>query len=244
VSPSFRRLANFTLAALCTLVVLMMPGPSAMAGPPLICHPLDAGDSPSLPWKKDGSAPDSSYSTASLEADVLAILTPKAPVLARMENLRRAALYLDRDRRSGDQLLGLLMARAMDADAAGTPDAMAWFDAGYFYATAQQLGVKASFGPMTTKGQGASSVPGYLWIRRAITLKGDSIELNLAAALVTADRRIPEHAEHLRKALAADFSQQPASITSLTLWLAQINGVDSIEALRGKLGVADAGRGR
>ena len=57
----------------------------------------------------------------------LAALTPDAPVLTRMENLRRATIYAMRDPVVAEQLLKALMARALST----TNDGRAWFDAGY-----------------------------------------------------------------------------------------------------------------
>jgi hypothetical protein len=74
------------------LVVTAAP---AFAGPPLICHPIEIGAAPSLPWS---SAPGwngalGSYDLARLSDDTVSLLTPQTPVDVRRETLRRAALY-------------------------------------------------------------------------------------------------------------------------------------------------------
>ena len=57
----------------------------ALAGPPLVCHPFDISGTQSLPWGDGWDRPDPNYDRAHLPADTLAILTPQAPVLVRME---------------------------------------------------------------------------------------------------------------------------------------------------------------
>ena len=62
----------------------------AMAGPPLICHPFTIGQAASLPaidlnYQKGAG----SYDLQNLTKDTLAILESHAPVLVRMETLRR-----------------------------------------------------------------------------------------------------------------------------------------------------------
>ena len=90
-----------------------------LAGPPLLCHPFDIGDARSLPWGPDWSQGRSEYNVANLVADTEAILTPTAPVIVRMETLRRAALYASLDGKVARQLLQSLNARATAAERAG-----------------------------------------------------------------------------------------------------------------------------
>ena len=68
---------------------------TAEAGPPLICHPFDAGSAALLPWGpgQGWNAPDRAYDVQRLPADTLRLLTPTTPVLARMEIMRRATIY-------------------------------------------------------------------------------------------------------------------------------------------------------
>ncbi len=79
------------VAALLLTAAVQQP---ALAGPPLICHPIEIGNAKSLAWsgpnwrdvKKD-------YDLNNLVADTLALLQPETPVLERMETLRRATVY-------------------------------------------------------------------------------------------------------------------------------------------------------
>src|SRR5262245_29123550 len=100
----------------------------AEAGPPLICHQFDAGSARLLPWAANGSgwnSPDPGYDISRLTADTLALLTPEAPVLARMEIMRRATIYAGKDERAAAELLTAIMARAQRDTARGR-DPLAW----------------------------------------------------------------------------------------------------------------------
>src|SRR5262245_58473007 len=79
-------------------VFVAMSG-TAWAGPPLICHPFDAGSSVLLPWGSGSgwSSADTSYDVQRVVADTLRLLSPNAPILARMENMRRATIYAGKD---------------------------------------------------------------------------------------------------------------------------------------------------
>ncbi len=52
-----------------------------------------------------------------------------------MENLRRATIYAARDRKAAAELMSALMKRA---EAGGSRDALAWFDAGYLVESYRQ----------------------------------------------------------------------------------------------------------
>ncbi len=110
---------KFLVATLALTVLTAVP---AVAGPPLICHPVAIGNAPSLPWR-DGNGWNgmvSSYDTANLVDNTLALLGPGTPTEVRMETLRRAAIYSSRDPRLADDLASRLFARKD------------WFDVGYF----------------------------------------------------------------------------------------------------------------
>lgn len=124
------------LALAFALVVTAAP---ALAGPPLICHPIDIGTAQSLPWS---SAPGwngvlASYDLAHLGDDTVSLLTPHTPVDVRRETLRRAAIYATRQAGLAERLAARLLARA---NAAGESDPAASFDAGYFVETIRQAG--------------------------------------------------------------------------------------------------------
>src|SRR5262245_53050039 len=128
---------SFRRAWLAPLALGLLASP-AFAGPPLICFPIDNGGAPSLPWRAEGwKGTSAAYDRARLVTDTLALLGPDVPVLARMETLRRAALYAA-DGGSGQALVSALEARAGKASQAD--HALAVFDLGYGMATVAQAG--------------------------------------------------------------------------------------------------------
>ncbi len=170
---------------------------SVFAGPPLICHRLEIGDAKSLPWT--GTAwnlsGNESYNTNYLAQDTLAILDSGAPVIVRMETLRRATLYARQDPRAAKELLTKLYQRATAAEKAGHPDALAWFDVGYLAETYRQWFYKCP--------NPAAGIDGYALITKALGLRGrDDPEMEFAAALVTLGGPAPAHQERARKAIA------------------------------------------
>jgi hypothetical protein len=215
------------LLVLTSFIGLFVLGARIHAGPPLICHGIDVPEGKSLPWGADTFTKSSSYNASNVVHDALELLAPQTPVLTRMETLRRATLYIDRNKSQADELLGHLMARALDAEAAGKPESLAWFDAGYIVQCYRQTGTPRSFGPAVTKGEGASSIEGYSWVARAIALQGAKVDpaLEVAAALVTADSRAPEHEQHMKNAAAAGFGKNSPEEKKLMDWLQQIHGL-------------------
>ena len=119
-------------------VLFVLPG-TAEAGPPLICHPFDAGSSAVLPWGSGPSwnTPDRSYDVRRLTADTLRLLSPDTPILARMENLRRATIYASQDGESPKSSLAAVVARTTSATP-GAKNPIALFDAGYLIESYRQ----------------------------------------------------------------------------------------------------------
>jgi len=167
------------------------------AGPPLICHPYDIGNAQSLPWGQGRDAvgfdnPDPNYNTRQLSADTLRLLDSSAPVLVRMETMRRASLYGSNDHAAASALLGALKQRATTANAG----ALALFDYGYFVETLKQLNWKY-------KEDLTGGADGYSFVQRAIALQPDSAEMHFAAAIMTRYPQRADFTEHARKARAA-----------------------------------------
>jgi hypothetical protein len=130
------RIARAVSASLCVLVLVPV---AAQAGPPLICHPVDTGGAASLPWGSGPgwNTPQPDYARRRLVDDTLALLTPSAPIRARMETLRRATVYVMRDPDRARELLGRLEERARDGHP-GEGGGLALFDAGYLIETYKQ----------------------------------------------------------------------------------------------------------
>ena len=184
------------LRALVTLAAVVGFAPAALAGPPLICHPFvtDAA-APLLPWmpSRDWHSPDPSYDVAGLTADTLQLLSPDAPVLARMENMRRAAIYADSDAAIAGALLGAVLARTKTASADARTAALAWFDAGYLVETYRQLDLTYAHGMRRSNGRATSMVPaeaaaldGYVLVQKALAMTPTAkAEIEFAASLMT-----------------------------------------------------------
>jgi hypothetical protein len=201
-----------TAAALTSLTALC---PTALAGPPLICHPFEIGGAKSLPW--GGSAwrdVKADYDLNRLVADTLGLLTSDTPVLVRMETLRRATVYavwstVDRevgyrapDLRVANELLARLQARAQEARGKGQAEAMALFDLGYLAESYKQASHDA-------KGLSlAQGVDGYGAVVKAISLRGRDAEMEFAAAIIATHPQRSALREHLQRAVggAADGS--------------------------------------
>lgn len=169
---------------------------AAYAGPPLICHQIDIGNAKSLPWVSHdwNLSGGENYDTRNLVRDTLAILDSNAPVLVRMETLRRASLYAQHQPDIAKELLTKLYARANAAESAGHADALAWFDAGYF---AEVYKVQIGGGANNP----ATGIDGYSWVQKAISLHGDDPQMEFAAALIKSSAPHVTNQEALAKAM-------------------------------------------
>src|SRR5688572_20127000 len=119
------------LAVVATFVCF---APAAVAGPPLICHPFVVDSASALlPWAagREWRLPHPDYDVARLTADTLTLLSVDASILSRMENLRRATIYADRDPALAEALLAAVLARMDTPPADPYGAALASFDAGY-----------------------------------------------------------------------------------------------------------------
>jgi hypothetical protein len=188
-SRAFPRLAIGIVAILLGLTT------SAQAGPPLICHPFEIGQAKSLPWVDWNQKGSGGYDLKNLTRDTLILLDSNPPVLVRMETLRRATIYARQDQQVAKELLTRLHARAANSDAAGHPEALAWFDLGYLAETYKQWIGKGEPNP-------ATGLDGYGWVKKAIGLRGQDPEMEFAAALITLRGPESNHQDHARKAMA------------------------------------------
>jgi hypothetical protein len=185
---------NFSRLAISTVAVLLGLTTFAHAGPPLICHPIAIGQAKSLPWVEFNHKGSSDYDLKNLSHDTLAILDSRTPVLVRMETLRRATIYARRDPPAAKELITRLQERAANSDAAGHPDALAWFDVGYLAEAYKQWMGKGEPNP-------AAGLDGYSWVRKAISLRGSDPEMEFAAALITLPGPDSAHRDHVQKAM-------------------------------------------
>ena len=186
---------NFFRMAVSTLAALLGLTNFAFAGPPLVCHPIEIGQAKSLPWVEFNYKGSTDYDLRNLSRDTVAILDSRTPVLVRMETLRRATIYARLDARAAKELITRLQERAANADAAGRPDALAWFDIGYLAEAYKQWLGRSGPNP-------AAGLDGYSLVRKAIRLRGSDPEMEFAAALITLSGHESAHREHVQKTMA------------------------------------------
>ena len=189
--------------ALTVLIVLSLQQ-KAQAGPPLICHPYEIGNAKSLPWAgKEWRDIKTDYDLNRLTDDTLALLTPDAPIIVRMETLRRAAIYAvwaHFDKEVGYKTLDLKVAHALlarlqeRAAATQRKDALALFDAGYFIETWKNATARNAHDKLP-------QVNGYELVKQASAMRNHDAAMEFAAALIRSDDKAAQRA-HLQKAVA------------------------------------------
>ncbi len=196
----------------CAVAALVIVGAAAVAeaGPPLICHRFDAGSARLLPWA-DGTGwntPDPSYDVTQLTADTLRLLSADAPILARMENMRRATIYAGKDERIAAQLLTAVLARAQ-RDAGAGRDPLAWFDAGYLVESYRQASHIYKWDMLEGKAKTdwklrtePTGVDGYAMVRKALQVGGNA-EMEFAASLMKSGAVSEEHRRRAAAGAAA-----------------------------------------
>lgn len=180
------------------LLALLFSATSAVAGPPLLCHPFDIGNSKSLPWiSHDWNLTGSeSYDITNLVGDTITILDADSTVLVHMETLRRATLYSQLDLHAAKHLLIKLMARS-DAAQNSPGAALALFDLGYLAESLNQFHWIHKDAPYPAQG-----LDGYALVNKAIQLRGDEPQMEFAAAIIALNTPSSEHRDHAQKAIA------------------------------------------
>jgi hypothetical protein len=186
---------------------------TALAGPPLLCHPFEIETARSLPWD---AAPGwmgrpGVVELKTLVADTEALLTADAPIVVRMETLRRAAIYAGRDEQVAAQLLARLRARAEAAGKNGQPDALAMFDAGYLIETYREIGKTSRYGEddripgwkAKEVGSLVANLDGTALVQRSLAARAGDPAIELASALIAASsNRKADYTQHARRARA------------------------------------------
>jgi len=239
------KLFSLGFAALVTLAQI------AKSGPPLICHALNIGGAKSLPWSNDvwSLSGKTDYDLSRLVADTLDLLTPSTPAIVRMETIRRATLYAQKDQRIAKELLLKLRSRALDSEAKepalseakGRADALAWFDLGYLVECYKQANLtykKLDSGgwEAVVNSNPASGLDGYAWVEKAISLRGPDPEMEFAAALISLEGHHAGHQEHVEKAVAGAKGDSLLA-TNLATHFSGDKG-DTIGAMLGKVATA------
>lgn len=169
---------------------------TASAGLPLLCHPLEAGKSEVLPWGSGWKSPDPRYDLDHLGRDLARLLSADAPLLARMENLRRAALYTAERPKQANALVQMLVARAARS---GPADRLAWFDAAYLVETYRQVDMTFEKGVLDRVTRPATPYPelnaldGYRMLGTLLAREGESAEIEFARGLMMRDGTQQRH---------------------------------------------------
>lgn len=199
-----------TLLCSAALSAALLFAPAAFAGPPLLCRPFDTAGAPSLVWGGKGwNEARRDYDLSKLVANTSVLLTPQTPVIARMETLRRAAIYASRNGQVARDLAASLESRIARASARDAK-ALALFDAGYYSETLQDI-VRLQGYDMPAIGKADTAAlraivakgDGSVRIDQALSLRPNDPAMNFAAALVaSADERKSDVASHTRIARA------------------------------------------
>ena len=190
------------IRSLVAISAVVFFAPPSLAGTPLICHPVVVESGKLIAWGSGPgwNTPDRSYDVKKLVADTNAVLTPDAPILTRMENMRRATIYAMRDPIVAQELLKSVMGRAL----ATTRDGNAWFDAGYLIESYKQaVHLREDRKPELRAWAAVDEtirVDGYNWVKKAMSMTGTSAEFEFAASLMTQG---PVASAHRAKAIAS-----------------------------------------
>jgi hypothetical protein len=189
--------SHLTRPALAVFITLFILLNTAVAGPPLICHPFHIGNARSLPfvshdWNLSGQE---KFDTHNLANDTLEILQSSQVPLVHMETIRRATLYARKDKLVAKQLLSRLVSRAQSAETSAHSDAFAFFDAAYVIETYKQWLGEANENP-------AAALDGLPWMQKALTHDPNDAQMNFAAALITMHHPQKEHDLYVQQATA------------------------------------------
>jgi len=232
--------------AISTVAIVVFGALSAFAGPPLLCHRFDLGDAQTIPFGEESwSDIQSGLSAEEIVVQTLDVLSPSAPILVRMETLRRASIYAKKIDGVGAGLLMQLLARQLREGADNRAHALLQFDVGYLLATCEQLGGRSPGLPDWLGGAPAlpslQNVSGYDLLRRAEPLLGEDPQFHFACAVVTAYPRESRFTDHLRCAIEGTEDNTPLARNIVAVFG---DGRTSLEGLRARYGAIDAGERR
>lgn len=234
------------VAALMLSLVLGAGAATSMMGPPIACHPISIGDAKSLPM--ESGAPKQGYSSAKLVTEVAEILKSEPNLLVHMETLRRAASYVRAEGSEAAQrgvaweILGRILAQAMEHEAAGKDSSASWLDAGFLVAAYEQSGA-----PLGIRVGVRDNITGYAYVSNALELarKSDSPsigDMEYAAALLTipvmrSSGRTAEQVKHDKDAYETHIRQaaiaaKPGSLLETNLAAHLSNWGGSLEKAR------------
>jgi hypothetical protein len=171
-------------ARLLTVLAFALMTSGALAGPPILCHPLDIAKAKSIPMGSGSMECSSGLGPAKAADEAVAILKSESSPLVRMETLRRATVYVNKDQPLAKSLFARVMALSLDAQTSKDDQraAAALFDAGFLAACYHEMSIDLGF-----KAGEADGIPGYAWIKSAIdklpTSAPERAEMEFGAAL-------------------------------------------------------------
>ena len=205
---------------------------AAMAGSPLGCFPYQIGDHKSLPWGGDAFDVAKDYDPAKVVTETLVLLKTEKDTLTRMETLRRATVYLSKDRARATELLAKLSWMALDAEATENKEwaAGALFDAGFLAACYAQMGVDVGF----KMGVG-DGLQGWAWVEKSLRYAPDDPAKQFAAALIRCHQK-GSYESYLARAVAG---AEPGSALARSIESNGIVGGRTLEQLRSSLKPAE-----
>ena len=218
--------------ALIGVAMLLGLATAVRAGSPLGCFPYQIGDNKSLPWGTGAFDRATDYDPANVVTDTLALLKTEKDTLTRMETLRRAAIYVSKDRARATELLAKLSWMALDAEATENKAwaAGALFDAGLLAATYAQMGIDVGF-----KMGVADGLQGWAWVEKSLKYAPDDPAKQFAAALIRYDRKGSSE-PYLARAVA---DAEPGSRLARSIESIHVVGGRTLEELRATLKVTE-----
>ncbi len=196
---------TFVAAGLCVLTLTASP---VIAGPPLLCHPIEIGDATSLPWG-DGAwhndkivADDEKFVAMTLE-----LLSAEERLLVRMETIRRAAIRCAEVPFAARAILAKLRGPVDAAEKAGRTDADALFNYGYMIACCAQMNEVTDHNARGVSGKSRrvlgipEGTSPYQLLTQASAASTNDPAIEFALALITSYPRHDAHSEHLQKSI-------------------------------------------
>lgn len=145
-------MSRIALIFLVFLTASSDPGTRVLRGPPLVCHEIDIGPAPSLPWKSVGygMGPEPTFAREKVIPETLRVLASSDEAVVHMETLRRAYIYLmfsssPADMNElGEKLKTAVLDASLPTSPTATPDGrretLAWFDLAYLVAIVNNNG--------------------------------------------------------------------------------------------------------
>lgn len=200
------KVARTALSIIAPLIVSLVVGVNhVFAGPPLLCHAIEIGASQSLPWG-DGTWQSGKITSddAEFASLTLALLSPDAATLTRMETIRRATIHAAEHPKAAGMLLTALRSRVRDVK---SPAATALFDLGYLCAVYDQMNIVTDHNGTGTSGgkRNELAIPAdiraYDLVKKSSLMSPNDPAIEFALALMTLSPSHPSHKSHLQRAL-------------------------------------------